>query len=354
MPAKHGLFLGVDIGGTKVAAGIVTPLGEIISKVRVPMVSDRDSAAGLAAVESAISAALESQPKRRSSVAAIGISCPGPLDPRRGVVINPPNLKCWRNFPLAEKITASRHLPARLDNDANAAALAEALWGAGAGYASVFYATLGTGIGTGVILDGRIYHGRTGAAAEGGHVSIDYRGPKCACGKLGCIEALGAGPAVARRAQEWLRSGVPGRENLLSLAGGKPEGVTAEMVGAAWHAGDKLSADVLRETADLLAIWLGNIVDLFEPDVIIFGGGMGELMSEWFGRIREQLPAWTINSRCREIPLVRARYGEDSGIAGAAALCLGLRSSQAASKVARSKIKPARKPAPARKSKRKR
>ena len=349
MRTKEELFLGVDIGGTKVAAGLVTPRGEILSKVRVPMVSDRDAAAGLAAVESAIAAALDTQPKRRASVSAIGISSPGPLDPRKGVVINPPNLKCWRNFPLAEKIAASRHLPARIDNDANAAALAEALWGAGVGSASVFYATLGTGIGTGVIFDGRIYHGRTGAAAEGGHVSIDYHGPKCACGKFGCIEALAAGPAVARRAKEWLASGCPGRERLLSLAGGHPESVTAEMVGAAWREGDKLAAQVLQETADLLAIWLGSIVDLLEPDVIIFGGGMGELMSEWFGRIGEQLPSWTINSRCREIPLVRARYGEDSGIAGAAALCLGLKKSPA-SKPSRPRAKAPRKAARKRKS----
>ena len=327
MRKKDKLFLGVDIGGTKVAAGLVTPHGEILSKVRVPMVSDRDAAAGLGAVESAISAALDTQPKRRASISAIGISSPGPLDPRKGVVINPPNLKCWKSFPLAERISVSRHLPTRLDNDANAAALAEALWGAGVGFASVFYATLGTGIGTGVVFDGRIYHGRTGAAAEGGHVSIDYHGPKCACGKFGCIEALAAGPAVARRAKEWLGSGCPGREKLLSLANGKPENVSAETVGTAWREGDKLAAQILQETADLLAIWLGSIVDLLEPDVIIFGGGMGELMSEWFGRIREQLPSWTINSRCREIPLVRARYGEDSGIAGAAALCLGLKNS---------------------------
>jgi glucokinase len=331
MPAKGNLFLGVDIGGTKVAAGLVTPRGEILSKVRVPMVSNASAGAGLAAVEAAITAALDAQPKRRGSVVAIGVSSPGPLDPRRGIVINPPNLKCWKNFPLAEKIAKSRRLPARLDNDANAAALAEALWGAGVGHASVFYATLGTGIGTGVVLDGQIYHGRTGAAAEGGHVSIDYRGPRCACGKRGCIEALAAGPAVARRARERLEAGGAGREKLLALAGGNPEFVTAEMVGAAWHAGDLLAASILQETADLLAIWLGNIVDLLEPDVIIFGGGMGELMSGWFGRIREQLPAWTINSRCREIPLVRAKYGENSGIAGAAALCLGLKSSRPAS-----------------------
>ncbi|HEV2618097.1 MAG TPA: ROK family protein [Candidatus Acidoferrales bacterium] len=322
MPPRQPIYLGIDIGGTKVAAGMVTPRGEILSKVRVPMSARGSEADGLAAVERAIAAAFEKDPIRRASVAAIGISSPGPLDPRKGIIVNPPNLPCWHNFPLAAKIQASHRVPTFVDNDANAAALAEAIWGAGRGYESVFYATLGTGIGTGVILGGRIYHGRTGAAAEGGHVSIDYRGPKCACGKLGCIEALAAGPAVAKRAREWLASGGAGVERLLALAGGRPEAVTAEMVSSAWHAGDKLAASILQETADLLAIWLGNIVDLFEPDVIIFGGGMGELMSEWFDRIREQLPAWSINSRCREIPLVRARYGEDSGIAGAAALCL--------------------------------
>jgi glucokinase len=322
MASNDSLFLGVDIGGTKVAAGLVTARGEILSKTRVPMVSNGDASAGLQAVESAIRAALEKEPARRASVAAIGISSPGPLDPRRGIVINPPNLPCWRNFPLAEKIAASQRLPTRIDNDANAAALAESLWGAGVGFPSVFYATLGTGIGTGVVLDGRIYHGRTGAAAEGGHVSIDYRGARCACGKRGCIEALAAGPAVAQRARARLESGASGGSKLLELAGGKREAVTAELVAEAWRAGDPLATAVLQETADLLAVWLGNIIDLFEPDVIIFGGGMGELMAEWFGRISEQLPAWSINSRCREIPLVRARYGEDSGIAGAAALCL--------------------------------
>lgn len=322
MPAKEPIYLGVDIGGTKVAAGMVTGRGKIISKARVPMTCRGDAAEGLGAVERAIAAAIEKDPRRGAAVTAIGISSPGPLDPRKGIIINPPNLPCWHNFPIAKKIQRAHRLPVILDNDANAAALAEAIWGAGRGYDSVFYATLGTGIGTGVILGGRIYHGRTGAAAEGGHLSIDYHGPKCACGKLGCIEALAAGPAVAKRVRARLASGGPGREKLLALAGGNPEAATAEMVGAAWHAGDPLAGSLLRETADFLAVWLGNIIDLFEPGVIIFGGGMGELMSEWFVCIREQLPSWTINSRCREIPLVRARYGEDSGIAGAAALCL--------------------------------
>src|SRR5579864_4930338 len=155
MPAKEPIYLGIDIGGTKVAAGMVTARGEILSKVRVPMSSRGSEAEGLDAVERAVAAALEREPKRRASVAAIGISSPGPLDPRKGIIINPPNLPCWQNFPLATKVRQSHRVPTFVDNDANAAALAEAMWGAVRGYESVFYATLGTGIGTGVILGGK-------------------------------------------------------------------------------------------------------------------------------------------------------------------------------------------------------
>lgn len=337
MPTKETSYLGVDIGGTKVAAGLVDARGNILSKTRVPMPSRGTETEALSAVERAIAAALDTKPQLRRAVAAIGISSPGPLDPRKGVIINPPNLPCWRNLHLTKKLKTPGHLAVHLDNDANAAGLAEAVWGAGKGYDSVFYATLGTGIGTGIVFNRRIYHGRTGSAAEGGHVSIDYRGPQCACGKMGCIEALAAGPAVAKRAREKLSRRGEETEALLALAGGDPSAVTAEMVGAAWHSGDKLAASILQETADLLAIWLGSIIDLLEPDVVVFGGGMGALMSEWFPHIRKQLPRWSINSRCAEIPLVRARYGEDSGIAGGAALCVSASEPRAAKRRSRKK-----------------
>jgi glucokinase len=322
MKSTEPLYLGVDIGGTKVAAGLVTSRGEILSKVRVPMTSREGAAAGLRSVEKAIDAALSAEPAQKASVAGIGIVTPGPVDPLHGIVVNPGNLPCWRNFPLAGEINKSRGLPTILDNDANAAALAEARWGAGAGYPSVFYVTIGTGIGTGLVFDGSIYHGRTGAAGEGGHVSIDYHGPLCPCGKRGCIEALAAGPAVARRARERIAAGGVEAKLLLALAGGDPTAVTAEMVAKAGRDGDPLATAILKETVDLLAMWLGNMIDLFDPDVIVVGGGMGELIAAWFARMRHQLEKWCVNSRCGEIPLVRAHYGEDSAVAGGAALCM--------------------------------
>lgn len=310
----------MDIGGTKVAAGLVSAAGEIIFKTRAPMDAHGSADEGFRSVRRAMDAALAARPG--VALGGVGITSPGPLDPHSGIVLNPPNVPCWRDFPLVERIRAAYGVDARLDKDANAAGLAEAVWGAGRGYRWVFYATLGTGIGTGIILDGRIYHGRTGAAAEGGHMTIDYHGPRCGCGKYGCIEVLASGPAIAARARAKI-AGAEGRgARLLELAGGNAEKIRAETVADGWQKGDALSSEILSETFDLLAIWLGNIVDLLEPEVIILGGGVGELASEWFPYIRSKLPAWSINPRAGEIPFVLARYGADSGVPGAAALCL--------------------------------
>ncbi len=313
--------LGIDIGGTKVAAGLVDASGTILFQTRVPMIANGSAEAGFSAVVDAINAVFTARPDARSGLAGIGICSPGPLDPRAGVVINPPNLPCWRNFPLAAEVQRVFGVQARVDNDANAAGLAEAIWGAGVGYRDVFYATLGTGIGTGIVLDKRIHHGRTGSAAEGGHITIDYHGPRCACGKLGCIEVLCSGPAIAKRARENIEGSPRTGAKILELAAGNLEQIQAETVAEAFRQGDPLAIELLQTTADFLTVWIGNIVDLLEPDVMIFGGGVSELMSAFFGRIREQLPNWSINQRATEIPIVRAKYGSDAGIAGAAALC---------------------------------
>jgi len=322
--ATENLYLGVDIGGTKVAAGLVDATGNIICKDRAPMNAQGSAEDGLASVLTAMEKAMDAGRAARPGfkLGGAGICSPGPLDPRTGVVINPPNLPCWRNFPLADRVSKQFGVPVLVENDANAAGLAEAIWGAGRGYGTVFYATLGTGIGTGLVIDGRIYNGRTGSATEGGHVTIDWRGPKCGCGKFGCIEVLASGPAIAARARvKAAAAGVAGRK-VIELAGGKPELIQSEHVALAWRNGDPLAKQVLEETFDLITIWLGNIVDLLEPDVIVMGGGIGELASEWFGYIRAKLPAWCIIKRGAEAPLLLARYVADSGIAGAAALCL--------------------------------
>ncbi|MGA2483974.1 MAG: ROK family protein [Candidatus Acidiferrales bacterium] len=315
---SEALFVGVDIGGTKVAAGLVNAAGEIVQHTRVPMVTNKDAATGLAAVLGAIRQLLEHSGAEKQ-VAAIGICSPGPLNPETGVVINPPNVPCWRNFPLADEVRRVYSVPVKVDNDANAAALAEVLWGAGRGYRNVFYAIVGTGIGTGIVFDGKIYHGRTGAAGEGGHMGIEYDGPICKCGKHGCIEFLASGPAIARRARRKLES--KPKSALLELAGGKAENVTSEMVGKASSAGDAVAKEVIQETLDLLTYWLGNIVDLLEPDVIIMGGGVSSMLAPFLDDIRAHWKGAVLNPWPEQIPVVLGRYGEEAGIAGAAALC---------------------------------
>src|SRR5581483_2344211 len=210
-------------------------------------------------------------------------------------------------------------VPVKVDNDANAAALAETRWGAARGYQNVFYATIGTGIGTGIIFDGKIYHGRTGSAGEGGHVSVDYRGPICGCGKPGCIEIFASGTAIARRVSEQLAAGAS--SSMAAPAGGDAGAITGVTVGKALELGDELAMKIMAETVEIVAVWLSNIVDLFDPEVIVIGGGAAALYKPYFGRLGERIPELAVNPRANEIPILAARYGADSGIAGGAALC---------------------------------
>jgi glucokinase len=319
---EHDWMVGVDVGGTKVAAGLVNRRGEIVRHVRAPMNPGGTAAEGFAAVTSVLDDLLREQSEYKNvGDTPVGICAPGPLDPVTGLVLNPPNVPCWRNFPLTSEIQRRYGCKARLDNDANAAALAESLWGAGRGYRNVFYACIGTGIGTGIVLDGRIFHGRTGSAAEGGHVTIDYRGPTCNCGKKGCIEALASGTAIARRARELAATDPILGSQILALANGDPAAIRSEMVGTADREGNPGARHILHDTIEFLAAWLGNIVDLMEPEVMILGGGVSEMLMPHFGELQSRLKSWCVNARCGEIPLVRAHYGENSGIAGGAALC---------------------------------
>ncbi len=309
------LYVGVDIGGTKVAAGLVDANGRILSHIRVPMVSHSSAEAALNAVLSA----LEQVTAGSSGIAGIGICSPGPLDPTTGVILNPPNLPCWRNFPLAESVQKVYPVRVKVDNDANAAALAETRWGAARGYNNVFYATIGTGIGTGIVLDGKMYHGRTGSAGEGGHTSIDYLGPVCGCGKPGCIEVLASGNGIARRARERIAAGASSA--MVSIAGGNVEAIRGETVGKAFIAGDPFAKELIMETIEMLAVWLANMIDLLDTEVIVIGGGAAMLYQPFLDQLRERIPQLTVNPRAGEVPVVSAYYGADSGIAGGAALC---------------------------------
>ena len=310
------LFVGVDVGGTKVAAGVVNAKGEISAQVRVGMVADSSPKRGLDSVLSAIAHVL---PHDTKAIAGIGICAPGPLDPKTGVILNPPNVPCWRDFPLAAAVQKKYSVPVKVDNDANAAALAEARWGAARGYKNVFYTGIGTGIGTGIVFGGKIYHGRTGSAGEGGHVSVDYRGPVCGCGKPGCVEVYASGTAITRRAQKEVAAGK--QSAMLAMAHGEVEAINGIIVGKAVEIGDPVAKKIMDETVEIVSVWLSNIVDMLDPEVIVIGGGAAALYGPYLGKLGQRMPELAVNPRAKEIPIVSARYGADSGIAGGAALC---------------------------------
>jgi glucokinase len=283
--------LGVDIGGTKIAAGVVDANAQVLESVVVPTRAAEGFAVSYAQLLSTIEATL------RDDISAIGICAPGPLNPKTGAIINPPNLPGWVNILLGEKISNTFHIRCRVENDANAAGLAEARFGAARGYSSVFYVTVGTGIGTGILFDGKIYHGKNGQAGEGGHVTIDYRSPvRCRCGLPGCIEALASGTAIARRS-----------------------GLSAEAVSRAAAQGDPAAVAVLDEAASMLGAWLGGMVNLLDPDIIVVGGGVSQIGEPLFSRLRQAMLAYTINQFAGETPIVPAALGANVGILGAAA-----------------------------------
>ncbi|MFZ1976125.1 MAG: ROK family protein [Candidatus Acidiferrales bacterium] len=315
--AAENLVLGVDIGGTKVAAGLVNARGKVLHASRAPMSAHGSAEQGFRSVCDAIDAVMLHAAVKK--VEAIGLCSPGSVDSKSGMVLRTANLPCWRNFPLVRRIEKRYRLPTRLINDANAAALAEARWGAGKGRASIFYVSLGTGIGTALVLQGRIHEGLTGGAGEGGHMTINFRGPLCGCGKRGCVELYASGTAIAKRARSLLRRGGNGRSRVLKMAGGRISRITAEIVSKAASEGDRLAKKIMEEAAEFLAIWLGGMIDLLEPEVIIFGGGLGAVMLSMRGHIQKKLDAWAINPQWKKVRIVSARFEAQSALVGAAA-----------------------------------
>jgi glucokinase len=271
------MVLGVDIGGTKIATGIVSPKAEV-SRVRtVPTLANEGYNVSLRQIWGAIEESIT------GDVRSIGICAPGPLNPKTGVVLNPPNLPGWHHVHLQEMAQVRFGLKVRVENDCNAAGLAEAKFGAAKGYSNVFYAAIGTGIGAGIILDGKIYHGKNGFAGEGGHVTIDYQSKTvCKCGSPGCIEALASG-----------------------------------------HVLDRMGAYDLNNLATQLGAWLGSIVSLLDPDIIVLGGGVTKIGEPLFERIRAVVPGRTDNPFANETPIVPAKFGAEAGVVGAAAVMMG-------------------------------
>lgn len=305
--------LAIDIGGTKLAAGVVGEDGTQLSKGRAPTEVEKGPHA---AVERLIvlcrDVIAQAQVPR---VELAGIGCGGPLDPRTGVTLTPPNLPGWEDFPLVALVERGLGVKAYLDNDANAAVLGEHRFGAGRGFAHLVYVTLSTGIGGGVILDGRLYQGSNGNAAELGHLQVNYDGWACPCGGRGCLEAFASGTNIARRARE---SASPA---LIAMAGSR-EGITTEHVVAAVRENDAAAVRVWEETLEVLSAGVASMINAFNPQRVIIGGGVAAAGPLLFEPLSRLALARAMKPLAKGVDLVPAELGDQVGVMGAAAVAL--------------------------------
>jgi glucokinase len=318
------LIVAIDIGGTKIAGGLVNQKGHLVGEtLTVPTRAGEGMRTSFGQVLRVIERLIR-RAGGKDELGGIGLCAPGPVNPWAGLVLNPPNLPGWINLPLAKKIEDRFGLPAKVENDANAAGLAEAIFGAGVGYRHVFYVTVSTGIGTGIILNRKVYHGKNGVAGEGGHVSIDYRSPyRCGCGTLGCIEALAAGPGMARRARVFLEQDHGAASLLRDMCGGHLSRISPRMIEEARANGDPVAKAVVDESGFYLGVWLAGMITVLDPEAIVIGGGVSLIGKPLFDKISETIPKYTINREfAAKTPILPAKLQRNVGVLGAAALLL--------------------------------
>lgn len=308
-----GLTIGVDIGGTKVAAGVVDEDGNILETSRVPTPQTAEGVVD--GIEKAVREA-----SAEYAVDAVGIGAPGYVDDKRATVLFTPNLS-WRHEPLKDRVEQRIGLPVVIENDANAAAWGEYRFGAGQGHDDVVCITLGTGLGGGIVIGGRLHRGRFGVAAEFGHIRMVPDGLLCGCGNQGCWEQYASGSALVRYARQRAAATPENAEVLLGLGDGTPEGVHGKHVSEAARQGDPVAVDSFRELARWAGAGLADLASLFDPSAFIVGGGVsdeGELVLE---PIRKSYRRWLVGGHWRpQAQVLAAQLGSKAGLVGAADL----------------------------------
>jgi len=307
--------LGIDIGGTKLAAGVADSAGKLLISDRIP--TDPSSGAKNA-IDRLIELCRRLIRESGVPVAAAGVGSVGPLDQQTGRIISPVNMPGWGSVPLVDMLHDGLKIPVYLDNDANAAALGEHLFGAGRGVANMIYLTISTGIGGGVILDGRLYQGSNGNAGELGHMSVDYHGRPCPCGNVGCIEQYASGTAIARQARELLQSS--NAPSLMRELAGSIDKVNAKVVQDALEREDRLARQIWDEAMLALGTFLANIIHSFNPQRIVMGGGVTNAGVLLFESVRQITKKRTIPAMMQIVDIVPAQLGDQVGVLGAVAV----------------------------------
>ncbi|HEU4760777.1 MAG TPA: ROK family protein [Gemmatimonadales bacterium] len=315
------LVLGIDIGGTTFTVGAISTEGRRVGALREEPTNPKDGADGVLHRIAAAGRAVMDDARRvelQAEFIGIGAGAPGPLDAEAGVVLLTPNLG-WVDYPLRDRLQAALGLPTVIDNDANCAVLGEWWRGAAQGTRHAIGFTIGTGIGGGLIVDGKLYHGASGCAGEIGHTTIEANGRHGACGNYGCLEAYASGLAIARRAVEAIESGEV--TTLLQRAGGDPARISARTVYDAAHDGDELARELVHETAQFLGAGVANLVNVFNPEVVVVCGGVTRAGDLLFVPLRREVARRAFKPAVQAVRIV-AQQLEAPGVFGAARVFL--------------------------------
>lgn len=321
MTVREQFIVGVDLGGTNIAAGAMPTDGTREIAMRIgPTRADEGSAAVVDRIVRMIEDVIEQTQAEtgaeRSDFVGVGIGSPGPLDRAKGIIIVTPNLG-WKDFPLRDEVGSRVNLPASLDNDANCATLGEWWCGAAKGGRNVVGMTIGTGIGGGLIFDGKLYHGSSDAAGEVGHTTIDSTGRRCKCGNYGCLEAYASGPAIAERARELLNA--EGDSILHMMVDGDITRITAQTVFEASKRGDPVAVEVVRDTAHFLGVGIANLINLLNPDTVVIAGGVTQAGDQLFDPMRAEVRRRAFKSAVDACRIVPGALPLSAGVVGAIA-----------------------------------
>ena len=308
-------ILAVDFGGTNIrVARFENGQPPAQAQIKTPTIAEEGPEAVLQRLKASIAQLL---PPDKSNL-RIGIGAPAPVDPYRGVVLSAPNLPGWTEIPLQQIVEDEFDARVFLGNDANLAALGEWKFGAGQGARNLVYLTISTGIGGGVIIDGRLLLGAHGLAAELGHLMVDMHGPRCGCGQRGHIEAIAAGPAIARRAIAALESGASSSLTATYTADGD---LDAAKVGEAALAGDELAVGIILDTGEILGAHLANLAHTFNPDTFVLGGGVSQIGPLLLDSIEKSMHEHIMNPAYLDgLKISPAELGDDAGLVGALVL----------------------------------
>ena len=300
--------IAIDIGGTHIRAAAYEPdSNKPVAHTRIKTLAHSPG------VFDRLVGAIESV-WQQGKVSAMGIASPGPLDPYSGTILHTPNIPEWDNFPLASNLTEHFGVPTFLDNDANMAALGEWHFGAGKGHPDMVYLTISTGIGGGVVSNNRLLQGYRGMGAELGHMMIDPNGPFCGCGHPGHIESFSSGPAIVRYVKEQLATGQK------STLQGNPDLTPAQIADAAL-AGDTLSISAFERAGQYLGMAVANYLAIFDPSILIFGGGVSQVGDLLFKPFEESMRKYVFHPHyLDDLTITKAALGDDAGLLGALAL----------------------------------